>query len=88
MWGFYKDFNYFKDFYREVEAFSRIARLFKYIFSEKSESDVRLFRNFSVAFIKLISAEAFWPQSAPGHQFRVDRPFCKNQCFKLNYNDS
>jgi hypothetical protein len=32
MWGFYKDFNY-QDFFREIEAFSRIAKLFKHIFS-------------------------------------------------------
>jgi hypothetical protein len=33
MWGLYKDFNYFEDFFSEIEAFSRIARLFEHIFS-------------------------------------------------------
>jgi hypothetical protein len=33
MRDFYKDFNYFEDFSRKIEAFSRIVRFFKYIFS-------------------------------------------------------
>jgi hypothetical protein len=30
----YKDFSYFEDFFRKIEAFLRISRLFKYNFSE------------------------------------------------------
>jgi hypothetical protein len=52
----------FEDFHREIEAFSKTARLFKYIF--KGKGDVRLFRNVSVAFIKPVAAGVFW-QSAP-----------------------
>jgi hypothetical protein len=33
MWGFIKISIIFKDFFREIEAFSMIARPFKYIFS-------------------------------------------------------
>jgi hypothetical protein len=56
MWGFYKDFKYFEDFSREIEVFSRIKRRFKYR---------GFFRNVSMAFIKPIAMEDFWPQSAP-----------------------
>jgi hypothetical protein len=48
----------FEDFFREIEAFSRIVRLFKYVFS-----GIEAFCNFSVAFIKPNAAEAFYPSS-------------------------
>jgi hypothetical protein len=34
MWDFIKISIIFEDFFREIDAFSWIARLFKYIFSE------------------------------------------------------
>jgi hypothetical protein len=37
MWGFYKNFNYLRDFLREIEAFSKIARLY---FKGKRESGI------------------------------------------------
>jgi hypothetical protein len=57
----------FEDFFREFEAFSRIVKLLKYIFSgiDTFLSNVRLLRNVSVAFIKPIVAEAFWWKSTP-----------------------
>jgi hypothetical protein len=33
MWGFVKTSIIFEHFFRQIEAFSRIARLLKYIFS-------------------------------------------------------
>jgi hypothetical protein len=47
LWGFYIDFNYY--FFREIEAFSWIAMLFKYIFSGIE------------AFLKPNAAEVFCP---------------------------
>jgi hypothetical protein len=58
----------FEDFFREIVDFSSIARLFKYIF-KWNEGLIKVMRgyfgNVSWALIKHISAEAFWPQSAP-----------------------
>jgi hypothetical protein len=62
MWGCYKDLNFFEYFYRENEAFSRISRLFKYIFN-----GIEAFFAMSLwPFVKFIAAEAYWPQPTPG----------------------
>jgi hypothetical protein len=68
--GFFKISIFFEDFSRDIEAFSRIARLFKYILNGiEAFLKVMLgfFRNLSVAFIKTVAAEAFLLHSAPDH---------------------
>jgi hypothetical protein len=56
--AFIKISTIFEDFYREIEAVSRIARLFKYIFSEKEP----------FFYINLLLSRNFWPPFAPDHQ--------------------